>query len=135
LGGPTIFIEVDALLTDDESALVEAVVRARREEMDRLVVPCDGHIVDIGRLVVTSYGHSVVRALGEQRVKVPLADFEKVEDALKDAGFSIKSESGKPGRVRFPTSPRVSDSLIGFVVENSLDTSPMKPPNGMTALE
>jgi hypothetical protein len=79
---------------------------------------------------VTCYGHSVVRALGEERVRLPLAEFEKVDHALREAGFSIKSERGKPGRFRPPTGPKVSASLISFVVENRLDVFPMKSPNG-----
>ncbi|RDE11961.1 MAG: hypothetical protein C4K47_09020 [Candidatus Thorarchaeota archaeon] len=126
-GGPTLFIDVDALLTDDESTLAEAVVRARREEIDRLSVPTDGHFADISRLIVTSYGHSIVRALGEQRMRIPLMDFEKVLAALRDSGFSIKSDRGKPGRFRLPVAPKVSGSLISFVVESSLDLLPSRP--------
>ncbi len=103
--------------------------------MDGLVVPTDGRSADVSRLSVTSYGLSIIRALGEQRAKIPLSNFNRVQAALRDAGFNIRSERGKPSRLGSPPAPRVSASLISFVVNSRMDLSPMKGPDRMSAFE
>lgn len=125
-GGPTLFLNVDSLVAEDEPALAGMIVRARREEIEKLCLPTDGRIADITGLILTSYGHSIVRALKERRARLPLDEFEKVESALREAGLNVRTEQVKSSRFRSLARPRVSASLTSFVLESSLDLSRMK---------
>jgi len=133
--GSTLFIDVDALIAEDESALAEAIIRARREEVTKLSVPLDGRFADIGGLLLTSYGHSLVMAFGVQKTRLPVTDFEKIRESLVDAGFNIRIEHVKTARFRPQNRPKVSASLVGFIIEDRSDMLPMAPTSAVTLPE
>jgi len=124
-GGPTLFIDVDALIAEDESALAEIIIRVRRKEVTKLSVPIDGHFAEIGGLLLTSYGHSLVMAFGGRKTRLPITDFEKIQRSLADAGFNIRTEHVKTAKFRPPNRPKISASLVRFIIEDRLDLFPM----------
>jgi hypothetical protein len=118
--GPTLFIDVHSLLAIGEPKLADRIIHLRQKEMDSVVVPLDRGQADISELKLTSYGHSLLSALGEERSRIPVTDLDRVACALADAGFRLRSQersvTGNRG-----AKPRVTQSFFDFVLVDRLD--------------
>jgi len=119
--GPTLFIDVQTLLALGEPELADRIIHLRQEEMESVVIPLDRGQADISDLKLTSYGHSVLSALGEGRSRIPVADLDRVAHALADAGFRLKTRERR-GIGGSGAKSRVTRSLFDFVLVDRLDT-------------
>lgn len=114
--GPTLFIDVERLIEDDQSELARRIVNRRVKEVNELTLISSGREVDISGLMLTAYGLKVLTAMGVEDVRVTKDVFATIQKKMSSAGFTIATKPGRLSADPLQSSGASSRSFARFVL-------------------
>ncbi|MFW9834029.1 MAG: hypothetical protein ACFFEK_08555 [Candidatus Thorarchaeota archaeon] len=89
-GGPTLFLDAEAMRESRASKLIVKIVEARKHEIEKSVVLTKASISMLNSLWLTHYGHKILKALN-----IGMRHFgagNKLKKSFEELGFSLKFE-------------------------------------------
>ncbi|MFW9964403.1 MAG: hypothetical protein ACFFCX_12605 [Candidatus Sifarchaeia archaeon] len=114
-GGPTLFLDIEAMEETRASKLIGKIIEARKLEIEKVVVPTKGSISLMNSLWLSHYGYNILQALGVGMKHIG-ADIEQVKKSFTDLGFSLRTRNVESLQdVEVPEPVITSQSMKNYV--------------------
>lgn len=89
-GGPTLFLDTEAMIETSASKLISKIIDARKLEIENTTILTKASVTLMNSLWLTHYGYNILKALN-----VGLRHFgteDKVKQSFSELGFTLKTE-------------------------------------------
>ena len=90
--GPTLFLDIEHLSSTRASKLIPRIHELREKEIEETFIPVIDGMADLRFLWLTYYGFSILSTMGVKDVKLNLAMFRKIQDAMERIDVTLRIE-------------------------------------------
>ncbi len=92
-GGPTLFLDTEAMKTTRASKLIPKIVDAREQEMEKTVVLTKGSMALLNSLWLSHYGFKILSAIGVKSTKHYGTGLGRISESLEALGFKLATKT------------------------------------------